>query len=157
MRVGSAYALARAGAASILETGLSDLREEVRRCATWGLCALAPQLATPPLLRGCESDVTSVRKHAAFALGENGEPSAEVCAMLRALLLTDRSTWVRTAAAGALGCLGIRAAAQGQGAVVGEAVDALVQSLAQEGPCKTALFRLSCASISIVTGASLVQ
>ena len=43
--------------------------------------------------------------------------------MLRALLLTDRSTWVRTAAAGALGCLGIRAAAQGQGAVVGEAVD----------------------------------
>ena len=86
MRVGSAYALARAGAASILETGLSDLREEVRRCATWGLCALAAQLATPPLLRGCESDVTSVRKHAAFALGENGQPSAEVCAMLRVLL-----------------------------------------------------------------------
>ena len=48
-------------------------------------------------------------------------------------------------------------AAQGHGTVVGEAVDALVQSLAQEGPCKPALLRLCCASISIVTGASLVQ
>ena len=77
---------------------------------------------------------TSVRKHAAFALGENGAPTEASCSALRHLLLSDTSTWVRTAAAGALGCLGIRAAAAAgaSAGVVADAVHALLESLSQE-------------------------
>ena len=155
-RVGAAYGLARAGAAGVdaLERGVNDLREEVRRAATWGLSSpagLPSDLATPVLLRAATAgtaagvpalpNAVSVRKHAAFALGEHGSPTAASCAVLTTMLLTDKSTWVRTAAAGALGCLGIRAAAAADAgeagnseaaAVVCDAVSALVESLSQE-------------------------
>ena len=141
-RVGAAYALARMGTprgVEALERGLNDLREEVRRAACWGLSSptLSAAIATPPLLRAASSarapapllavNGTSVRKHAAFALGENGDPTEASCSVLRELLLTDTSTWVRAAAAGALGCLGIRAAkAVGASAsVIADAVEAL--------------------------------
>lgn len=147
-RVGAAYALARMGAAGVdaLERGLNDLREEVRRAACWGFSSptLPARIATPPLLRAATSvgsstsllhvHGTSVRKHAAFALGENGEPTAASCSVLKQLLLEDTSTWVRSAAAGALGCLGIRAAAAAgpEASVIADAVDALLESLSHE-------------------------
>ena len=75
-----------------------------------------------------------MRKHAAFALGENGAPTPATCSALRHLLLSDTSTWVRAAAAGALGCLGIRAAAAAgaSASVVADAVHALLDSLSHE-------------------------
>eukprot|EP01043_Picozoa_sp_COSAG02_P021327 COSAG02_NODE_1081_length_14706_cov_994.783939_3_plen_174_part_00 len=132
------------GAAGVeaLERGLHDLREEVRRAACWGLSSptLSAAIATPPLLRAATSapllavNGTSVRKHAAFALGENGEPTKASCSVLRELLLTDTSTWVRAAAAGALGCLGIRAAkaAGASAGVIADAMEALLESLKHE-------------------------
>jgi hypothetical protein len=134
-RCGAAYSLAKAGAAGVdaLERGLADGREEVRRCATWGLSALPQDLATPPLLRSLGSGVKSVRKHGAFALGESGAPTAEVVEALAQSLLSDDSTWVRTAAAGALGCVGIKAAQQAApAAVLGGCCAALVASLRLE-------------------------
>ena len=137
-RVGAGYVLAKAGAAGVaaLEKGLCDgSREEVRRCAAWGLCAMPTELATPALLRSLSSDVKSVRKHAAFSLGEAGAPTAEVVEALTGLLATDTSTWVRTAAAGALGAVGVRAAAvasEGWEGVVGGCCSVLVACLGRE-------------------------
>ena len=66
-------------------------------------------MALAPLLcKLTTSAAKSVRKHAAFALGESAPLTVSVVAALTALLENDPSVYVRTNSAGALGLIGIR-------------------------------------------------
>jgi hypothetical protein len=121
--VGAAYRLAALPdaneAVAALATGLVHDRENVRRAATYGMAAMGAAgrgLALAPLL--CEltsSEAKSVRKHAAFALGETAPPTTAVVAALTVLLEQEPSVYVRTNAAGALGLIGVRAVGSGEG------------------------------------------
>ena len=135
-RIGAAYRLAalpdRALAATLLGRALHSEREAVRRAAMYGLAALG-EAATEPLLAALTSPVKWVRKAAAFALGEAGTATAATAAALAERLAADASVYVRSVAAGALGCLGRRAVAAGTGATVVHAcVAALIACLARE-------------------------
>jgi|EP01049_Picozoa_sp_SAG25_P019322 hypothetical protein len=89
------------------------------------------------------SDAKSTRKYASFVLGEMALPTSAVVQTLSSLLLNDESQYVRHCAAGALGCLGIRAFADddreegeegvaGPMSAVGAAVAAMIRSLEVE-------------------------
>ena len=70
-RVGSAYALAKAGKIDALCHGLESDRENVRRAAAYGLATLSGRLAetaVPPLLALCESAAKSTRKFLLHAI-----------------------------------------------------------------------------------------
>ena len=115
-RVAAGYRLAALPdtdeAAAALAAGLVNDRENVRRAATYGMAAMGAAgkgAALAPLL--CElttSASKSVRKHAAFALGESAPLTVPVVAALTALLESEPSVYVRTNSAGALGLIGIR-------------------------------------------------
>eukprot|EP01052_Picozoa_sp_SAG31_P059704 SAG31_NODE_18969_length_616_cov_1.125725_1_plen_120_part_10 len=83
------------------------------------LCKLTksvPNLAVMFALTRCpesfcavtRSEGKSVRKHAAFALGESAPLTFEVINALAALLESEPSVYVRTNSAGALGLIGVR-------------------------------------------------
>lgn len=132
-RVGSAYALAKAGNIHALCKGLHSERENVRRAAAYGLATLSDHLAenaVPLLVELCKSAAKSTRKYASFVLGEMAPLSPPVVKTLTNLLLKDESAYVRHCAGGALGCCGIRAIAQKQGLnELSSVIEAFVQSL----------------------------
>ena len=110
-RVRAAYRLAehpnRANALDVLKSALHSDRENVRRAALYGLIAVGED-STQTLLEAIRSQARWVRKAAAFALGSAGSGTSEVIHALGQRLLVDPSTYVRSVAADALGCLGRR-------------------------------------------------
>ncbi len=135
-RLGAAYRLASCGdvstALDILGAALYDERETVRRAATYGLVALGPD-AADTFLKAVSSPVKWVRKAGVAGLGDAAPLTAEVLEAVATRLAEDASVYVRSVAAGALGCLGRRAIARGRGgALVPACLEALVGSLARE-------------------------
>ncbi|MDE0008615.1 MAG: hypothetical protein OXS50_10085, partial [Gammaproteobacteria bacterium] len=135
-RLGAAYKLAasadREAALATLGDGLRDERETVRRAALYGLIAIG-SAATSLLLDAVESPVRWVRRAALCAIGDAAPLTPAVLAAVVARLSTDDSVYVRSVAAGALGCLGRRAVAADNGkALLPACLDALVACLARE-------------------------
>ena len=119
-------------ALEILEKGLYEDRESVRRAATYGLVAVGAG-ATGVLIRATQSVIKWVRKAGVFGLGDCADLSATTLSTVSEILANDSSVYVRSVAAGTLGCLGRRAAGTGVGAELLPAVlDALVASLGRE-------------------------
>ena len=84
-------------------------------------------------LRAAGSEIKWVRKAGVYGLGDCAHLSDETLQAVSGLLASDVSVYVRSVAAGTLGCLGRRAAATGIGAELLPAVlDALMGSLAVE-------------------------
>ena len=116
-RVGAAYRLAAMDGPMGLDRlgrALHTERESVRRAATYGLVA-AGAAATPILVEATHSPVKWIRKAGAYGLGDASVLTAEVLETLEARLVEDPSVYVRSVAAGSLGCLGRRAIASGGG------------------------------------------
>lgn len=135
-RIGAAYKLASIGetalAVGLLGQALYDERESVRRAATYGLIAVGPD-TTRTLLEATTSPVKWVRKAGVYGLGDASPLTDEVLQAVIARLEADPSVYVRSVAAGTLGCLGRRAIATGVGtSLVPACLDALVQSLSRE-------------------------
>ena len=135
-RVGAAYKLASIGDSSLalrlLGQALCDERESVRRAATYGLIAVGPE-ATETFLGAADSPVKWVRKAGVFGLGDVSPLNDEVLQAVVKRLSADPSVYVRSAAAGTLGCLGRRAEATGTGRdLIPACLEALVQSLGRE-------------------------
>ena len=135
-RIGAAYRLAsnpnRNENLAILERGLFNDRESVRRASTYGLVAIG-SAASDVFLRAAQSTQKWARKSGAFGLGEVGELSETVISVLGKLLLSDSSVYIRSVAASALGSFGRRLAVPGcDQALVRKAIDALLSSLATE-------------------------
>ena len=135
-RLGAAYKLAanadRKAALAILGDGLRDERETVRRAALYGLIAIGTD-ATPLLLDAVASPVRWVRRAALAAIGDAAPLTPAVLAAVEDRLSTDDSVYVRSVAAGALGCLGRRAVANDVGkALLPGCLDALVACLGRE-------------------------
>ncbi len=131
-RIGAAYQLATNNRLSELTTALYSERENIRRAATYGLVAMGAT-ATDVFLKAAVSPRRWLRKAGAFGLGEVGSISGNVLTTLRALLLEDPSTYVRSVAAGSIGCFARRAVSQGKGQeYLQRCTDALLESLAQE-------------------------
>ena len=118
VRVGAAYRIASIGdtdlAVRILGKALHDHRESVRRAAAYGLITVGEE-ATSAFLEAAASPVKWVRKAGVHGLGDAAPLTAEVLEAGTARLHEDPSVYVRSVAAGALGCLGRRAAATGTG------------------------------------------
>jgi hypothetical protein len=136
IRIGAAYKLASIGdpqlATQLLGKALYTDRESVRRAATYGLIAVG-EAATATLLEAATSPIKWVRKAGVYALGDASPLTAAVLQTVVARLHEDSSVYIRSVAAGTLGCLGRRAIAQGIGTeLIPNCIEALVQSLAQE-------------------------
>lgn len=136
MRIGAAYKLASLGDTNVatqwLGKALYTDRESVRRAATYGLIAVGED-ATAALLEAAASDIKWVRKAGVYGLGDASPLTKTVLQTVVARLLEDSSVYIRSVAAGTLGCLGRRAIATGIGKeLIPNCLDALVQSLAQE-------------------------
>ena len=152
-RVGAAYRLAAIGAdedaTRELERALYSDRESVRRAATYGLVALG-SASTPIALNAIESDSRWLRKAASYILGEVGEVRTDVVDALSDRLLNDPSVYVRSVAAGSLGCLGRRAVKHdGAPHVVESCLSALIESLSKE-PNRLSMDRAQNRSIKMV-------
>ena len=135
-RIGAAYKLASIGntklAVKLLGQALYVERENVRRAATYGLIAVGPD-STNTFLKAATSPVKWVRKAGVYGLGDASPLNDEVLQVVVERLLNDPSVYVRSVAAGTLGCLGRRAIATGVGkSLVPACLDALVQSLSRE-------------------------
>ena len=135
-RIGAAYKLASIGDTAValrhLEQGLYSDRESVRRAATYGLVAVGTD-ATETLLEAATSPIRWVRKAGVYGLGDASQLTEPVLRAVAACLQDDPSVYVRSVAAGSLGCLGRRAAGTGIGRdLVPRCLDALVQSLGRE-------------------------
>ncbi|MEM7110900.1 MAG: HEAT repeat domain-containing protein [Chloroflexota bacterium] len=135
-RIGAAYQLASIGddalAVQLLGQALYSERESVRRAATYGLIAVG-SAATETFLEATTSPVKWVRKAAVYGLGDASPLTAAVLAAVVERLHEDPSVYVRSVAAGTLGCLGRRAVATGVGTdLIPACLEALVQSLARE-------------------------
>ena len=135
-RIGAAYKLASIGDTALavrhLVQGLSNERESVRRAAIYGLTAVGPE-ATDTLLVAADSPIKWVRKAAVFGLGDASPLTDEVLLAVVTRLQDDPSVYVRSVAAGTLGCLGRRAAGSGVGKdLLPACLEALSQSLAVE-------------------------
>ncbi|MEM7016503.1 MAG: HEAT repeat domain-containing protein [Pseudomonadota bacterium] len=134
-RIGAAYRLAaqqdQPAALTILSNALQDEREAVRRAATYGLVAMGTQ-TTPTFIEAATSSVKWIRKAGIFGLGECGEITAAVLQTLGRALEQDASVYVRSVAAGAIGCFARRAMADGHTALIPECVVLLSRSLQVE-------------------------
>ena len=135
-RITAAYRLAsiadEQNAITVLAEGLESERESVRRAATYGLVALG-EAATPTFLAAITSPLRWVRKAGAFGLGATGTATPEVVQALRERLQLDKSVYVRSVAADAMGCLARRAAArQHMEELLMTCCNALIDSLEQE-------------------------
>ena len=135
-RIGAAYKLAAIGdnklAIELLGKALYTDRESVRRAATYGLVAVGED-ATATLLTAAASEIKWVRKAGVYALGDASPLTETVLQTVAARLHEDSSVYIRSVAAGALGCLGRRAIARGIGVeLIPNCLEALVQSLACE-------------------------
>lgn len=135
-RIGAAYRLAAIGdaalAARLLGEALLDDRESVRRAATYGLIAVGND-ATPLLLDAIASPVKWVRKAGVYGIGDASQLTREVLDAVVGRLTDDPSVYVRSVAAGTLGCLARRAVATGTGVdLIPAGLDALIACLARE-------------------------
>ncbi|MDA0335680.1 MAG: HEAT repeat domain-containing protein [bacterium] len=135
-RIGAAYKLASIGDTAVavrhLEQGLYSDRESVRRAATYGLVAVGTD-ATETLLKAAASPIRWVRKAGIYGLGDASQLTEAVLRAVAACLQDDPSVYVRSVAAGSLGCLGRRAVGTGVGRdLLPQCLDALVQSLGRE-------------------------
>lgn len=135
-RIGAAYKLASIGDTALaighLERALYNERESVRRAATHGLIAVGEE-ATEAFIKATNSPVKWVRKAGVYGLGDTSQLSAEVLEAVATRLARDPSVFVRSVAAGTLGCLGRRAIATGIGAaLIPQCLDLLAASLARE-------------------------
>ncbi len=136
IRIGAAYKLASIGdpkmATQVLGKALYTDRESVRRAATYGLIAVGER-ATLTLLKAAASDIKWVRKAGVYALGDASSLTNTVLQAVVTRLHEDTSVYIRSVAAGTLGCLGRRAIATGIGIkLIPKCLDALVQSLTCE-------------------------
>ncbi len=135
-RIGAAYKLASIGdselAVRLLGQALYTERESVRRAATYGLIAVGPD-ATKTFLKAMTSPVKWVRKAGVYGLGDASPLTDETFQAVATRLQDDPSVYVRSVAAGTLGCLGRRAIATKIGtSLIPACLDALVQSLSRE-------------------------
>ncbi len=135
-RIGAAYKLASIGedklAIKLLAGALYDERESERRAATYGLVAVGSD-ATGVFLEAATSVLKWVRKAGVFGLGDVGPLNDEVLETVVTRLEDDPSVYVRSVAAGSLGCLGRRAVASGVGTLLMPAcLEALAASLERE-------------------------
>lgn len=135
-RIGAAYKLASIGdtelAVKLLGQALYNERESVRRAATYGLIAVGSD-ATKTFLEATTTPIKWVRKAGVYGLGDVSLLNDEVLKAVVACLENDPSVYVRSVAAGTLGCLGRRAVATGVGqSLIPACLDALIQSLARE-------------------------
>jgi hypothetical protein len=135
-RIGAAYKLASIGdsdlAVRILSKALYDDRESVRRAATYGLIAVGPN-ATDTLIEASNSPIKWVRKAGVYALGDVSPLTIQVLKTVTSRLENDQSVYVRSVAAGTLGCLGRRAVAtDGRVDLIPACLEALVASLGRE-------------------------
>ena len=135
-RIGAAYKLAGISdtklATRLLGKALHSERETLRRAATYGLVAVGSD-ATGVFLEATRSAVKWVRKAAVYGLGDVAPLAREVLDAVAGRLATDPSVYVRSVAAGAIGCLGRRAVACGTGKeLIPDCIAALLRSLARE-------------------------
>ena len=135
-RIGAAYKLASIGDTAVavrhLGRALYHDRESVRRAATYGLIAVGPE-ATKTFLEATTSPSRWVRKAGVHGLGDAAHLTEEVLEAVVARLHNDPSVYVRSVAAGTLGCLGRRAVASSVGvSLVPACLEALLRSLARE-------------------------
>ncbi len=135
-RIGAAYKLASIGdpalATKFLGRALYTDRENVRRAATYGLIAVGPD-ATDTLIKATRSPVKWIRKAGIYGLGDASHLTKDVLDAVTTCLQNDTSVYVRSVAAGTLGCLGRRAVATGTGTdLIPNCIDALLQSLGRE-------------------------
>ena len=135
-RIGAAYKLATIGdtvlAVKLLSQALYNERESVRRAATYGLVAVGPG-ATTTLIEATKAPLKWIRKAGVYGLGDASPLNNEVFKAVVTRLENDPSVYVRSVAAGTLGCLGRRAVATGVGqSLIPACLEALVQSLARE-------------------------
>ena len=136
VRIGAAYKLASIGdpalATKFLGRALYTDRENVRRAATYGLIAVGPD-ATDTLIKATRSPVKWIRKAGIYGLGDASHLTKDVLDAITTCLQNDTSVYVRSVAAGTLGCLGRRAVATGTGPdLIPNCIDALLQSLGRE-------------------------
>jgi len=135
-RIGAAYKLASIGdtelALRLLGQALYEERESVRRAATYGLIAVGSD-ATMTFLKATSSPVKWVRKAGVYGLGDASPLNDETFQAVADRLQSDPSVYVRSVAAGTLGCLGRRAIATDIGtSLIPACLDALAQSLSRE-------------------------
>jgi len=135
-RIGATYKLASIGdtelAVRLLGQALYNERESVRRAATYGLIAVGPD-ATKTFIEATTSPVKWVRKAGVYGLGDASPLNEETFQAVAMLLQSDPSVYVRSVAAGTLGCLGRRAIGTESGnSLIPACIDALVQSLSRE-------------------------
>ena len=135
-RIGAAYKLANLSdidlAIKTLSKALYNQRESVRRAATYGLTAIGPA-ATEVLISAALSPIKWIRKAGVYALGDASHLNESVLEVVVNCLQHDPSVYVRSVAAGTLGCLGRRAVATGNGqSLIPNCFNALVKSLEQE-------------------------
>lgn len=135
-RIGAAYKLASIGntalAVQLLGQALYNNRESVRRAATYGLIAVGPD-ATQTFLDATHAPQKWVRKAGVYGLGDASPLTLEVLEAVTVRLLNDPSVYVRSVAAGTLGCLGRRAIATKVGeSLIPECVNALLRCLSHE-------------------------
>ena len=135
-RIGAAYKLASIGdtalAVRFLSQALYTDRESVRRAATYGLIAVGPD-ATEAFLNATKSPIKWIRKAGVYGLGDAAHLSEKVWETVTTRLYQDTSVYVRSVAAGTLGCLGRRANGTGIGkALVPDCFEALLESLGKE-------------------------
>ena len=135
-RIGAAYKLASIGdpalATKFLGRALHTDRENVRRAATYGLIAVGPD-ATDTLIEATRSPIKWIRKAGIYGLGDASHLTKDVLDAVTSCLHNDSSVYVRSVAAGTLGCLGRRAVATGKGTdLIPTCIDALLQSLSRE-------------------------
>lgn len=136
VRIGAAYKLASLGnttlAVKLLGKALYNDRENVRRAATYGLIAVGPD-ATDTFIEATKSPLKWVRKAGVYGLGDASPLTDETLKATILCLQDDPSVYIRSVAAGTLGCLGRRAIGTGIGKhLVPECLRALVQSLSHE-------------------------
>lgn len=136
MRIGAAYQLAGNGATNLARTyltqGLYNHRESVRRAATYGLVAMGEE-ATAIFLEATTSPIKWVRKAGVYGLGDAAYLTREVLKAVVMCLRTDPSVYVRSVAAGTLGCLGRRAIGSGVGSdLIPDCIGALLETLKHE-------------------------
>ncbi|MFZ4659540.1 MAG: phytanoyl-CoA dioxygenase family protein [Caldilineaceae bacterium] len=136
IRMGAAYQLAAIGdpqlATQLLGKALYTDRESVRRAATYGLIAVG-EAATATFLAAANSPIKWVRKAGVYGLGDASPLTETVLQTVVSRLHEDSSVYIRSVAAGTLGCLGRRAIATGIGIdLIPSCLAALLQSLAHE-------------------------
>ena len=116
----------------LLAEALYDERESVRRAATYGLVGVGSD-ATGVFLKAATSPLKWVRKAGVIGLGDVGPLNDEVLAAVVTRLEDDPSVYVRSVAAGSMGCLWRHAIAAGVGtSLIPACLKALAASLERE-------------------------